>query len=79
MPLIKLEIYSASVGFIHKKCVGLHKKLSSTRKLNDGDNYHHTSQSKLHMVETVLPALSHQQARLRKQGVAMKNQDRVDL
>jgi hypothetical protein len=56
-----------------EKCVGLPKKLSSTRKLNDGDNYHHASPSKLHMVDTVLPALSHQQARVRNQGVATKN------
>jgi hypothetical protein len=62
-----------------EKCVGLHKKLSSTTKLSDGDNYHHTSPSKLHTVDMVLPALSHQQARVRNQGVAMKNEDRVDL
>ena len=55
-----------------EKYVGLRKNFLLLGKLNDGDNYHHTSPSKLHMVDKVLPALSHQQARVRNQGVAMK-------
>jgi hypothetical protein len=56
-----------------EKCVGLHKKLSSPRKLSYGDNYHHKSPSKLHMADTVLPALSHQHARVSNEGATMKN------